>query len=130
MIGMIVVFFRVCNRRFGIFLGVYVQAKSFKKIKLVFLGYKNISLEYASLINSELLVFFRFIFDQEVYFRVRKFYGLVVFRVVFLDFRRSSGTHWQQEPGVEWPGNWHELDDFKNKMAPMVDRAKENRKKQ
>ena len=35
MIGMIVVFFRGCNGRFGIFLGV-VQAKSFKKIKLVF----------------------------------------------------------------------------------------------
>ena len=37
MIGMIVVFFRRCNQRFGIFLGV-VQAKSFKKIKLVFVG--------------------------------------------------------------------------------------------
>ena len=35
MIGMIVVFFRGCNRRFGIFLGV-AQAKSFKKIKQVF----------------------------------------------------------------------------------------------
>ena len=36
MIGMIVVFFRGCNRRFGIFsLGV-VQAKSFKKIKQIF----------------------------------------------------------------------------------------------
>ena len=35
------------------------------------------SFEYASLINSGLLVFFRLIFDQEVYFRVRKFYGLV-----------------------------------------------------
>ena len=32
-IGMMI--FRGCNRRFGIFLGV-VQAKSFKKIKLVF----------------------------------------------------------------------------------------------
>ena len=37
-----------------------------------------------------LLVFFRLIFDQEVYFRVRKFYGLVFFRIVFLDFQRSS----------------------------------------
>ena len=35
MIGMIVVFFRGCNRRFSIFLGV-VQAKSFIKIKMVF----------------------------------------------------------------------------------------------
>ena len=34
-IGKIVVFCRGCNRRFGIFLGV-AQAKSFKKIKLVF----------------------------------------------------------------------------------------------
>ena len=54
------------------------------------LGYKNRSFEYASLINSGLLVFFRLNFDQEVYFRVRKFYGLVFFRVVFLDFRWSS----------------------------------------
>ena len=35
MMGVIVVFFRGCNRRFGIFLGV-VQAKSFKKTKQVF----------------------------------------------------------------------------------------------
>ena len=35
MIGMIVVLFRGCNRRFSIFLGV-VQAKSIKKIKPVF----------------------------------------------------------------------------------------------
>ena len=34
MIGMIVVFFRGCNRRFSILWAV--QAKSFKKIKLVF----------------------------------------------------------------------------------------------
>ena len=54
-----------------------VQAKSFKKTKLVFVGYKNSSFEYVSLINSDLLVFFWLIFDQEVYFRVRKFYGLV-----------------------------------------------------
>ena len=47
------------------------------------LGYKNSSFEYASLINSRLLVFVRLSFDQEVYFRVRKFYGLVFFRVVF-----------------------------------------------
>ena len=45
------------------------------------LGYKNRSFEYASLINSGLLVFFRLIFDQEIYFRVRKFHGLVFFRV-------------------------------------------------
>ena len=49
-------------------------------------GYKNRYFEYASLINSGLLVFFKLIFDQEVYFRVRKFYGLVFFRVVFLGF--------------------------------------------
>ena len=47
------------------------------------LEYKNRSFEYASLINSGLLVFFRLIFDQEVYFRVGKFYGLVFFRVMF-----------------------------------------------
>ena len=47
------------------------------------LGYKNRSFEYASLINSILVVFFRLIFDQEVYYRVCKFYGLVFFRVVF-----------------------------------------------
>ena len=41
------------------------------------------SFEYASLINSALLVFFRLRFDQGVGFRVRKFYGLVPFRVVF-----------------------------------------------
>ena len=35
MIGIIVVYFRGRNQRFSIFLGV-VQAKSFKKIKLVF----------------------------------------------------------------------------------------------
>ena len=35
MIGMIVVFFRGCNRRFSIFLKV-CSSKSFKKIKLVF----------------------------------------------------------------------------------------------
>ena len=57
---------------------------------MVFVGYKNKYFEYASLINSGLLVFFRLIFDQEVYCRVRKFYGLVFFRVVFYDFRRSS----------------------------------------
>ena len=77
MIGMIVVFVRGCNRRFRYFLGV-VQAKSFK-----LLGYKNRSFEYASLINSGLLVFFRLNFDQEVYFRVCKFYGLEFFRIVF-----------------------------------------------
>ena len=54
------------------------------------LGYKNRHFEYASLINSGLLVFFKLIFDQEVYSRVRKFYGLVFFRIVFWDFRRSS----------------------------------------
>ena len=32
---------------------------------------------------SGLLVFFRLIFDQELYFRVRKFCGLVFFRVAF-----------------------------------------------
>ena len=32
------------------------------------LGYKNRSFEYASLINSGVLVFFMLIFDQEVYF--------------------------------------------------------------
>ena len=47
------------------------------------LGYKNSSFEYASLTNSRLLVFFRLIFDQDAYLRVRKFYGLVFFRVVF-----------------------------------------------
>ena len=67
MIGMIVIFFGVVISDF-FFLGV-VQAKSFKKIKLV-------------KINSGLLVFFRLIFDQEVYFRVHKFYDLVIFRVV------------------------------------------------
>ena len=61
-------FFRGCNRRFNIFLGV-VQAKS----NWYLLGYKNRSFEYASLINSALLVFSRLIFDQEVYFRVRTF---------------------------------------------------------
>ena len=60
-----------------VFLGV-VQAKSFKKIKQLFVRVQNRSFEYASLINSSLLVFFRLIFDQEVYFRVRKFYGLVL----------------------------------------------------
>ena len=50
------------------------------------LGYKNRYFEFVSLINSGLLVFFRLIFDQEVYFRVRKLYGLVFFRVVFYDF--------------------------------------------
>ena len=35
MIGMIIIFFRGCNQQFSIFLGV-IQAKSFKKIKLVF----------------------------------------------------------------------------------------------
>ena len=33
--------------------------------------------EYACLINSGLLVFYKLIFDQEIYFRVRNFYGLV-----------------------------------------------------
>ena len=46
-------------------------------------GIKTDILIYASLLNSGLLVFFRLIFDQEVYFGVRKFYGLVFFRVVF-----------------------------------------------
>ena len=36
-----------------------------------------------SLMNSGLLEFFRLIFDHEVFFRVRNFYGLVFFRVVF-----------------------------------------------
>ena len=82
MIGMIVVFFRGCNRRFGIFLGLFKQ-NPLKRQSWYLLGYKNSSFEYASLINSGLLVFFRLIFDQEVYFRVRRFYGLVFFRVVF-----------------------------------------------
>ena len=47
------------------------------------LGYKNRFFEYASLKNSGVLVFFRLIFDHKIYFRVRKFYGLVFFRVVF-----------------------------------------------
>ena len=34
-------------------------------------------------LRSGVLVFFRLIFDQEVHFRVRKFYSLVFFRVVF-----------------------------------------------
>ena len=60
-----------------------VETKSFKKTKLVFVRVKKSFFEYVSLINSRLLVCFRLIFDQEVYFRVRKFYGLVYFRVVF-----------------------------------------------
>ena len=53
------------------------------------IGYKNRSFKYASLINSGLLVFFRFIFDQKVYFRVRNFHGLV-----FLgQFSRISDGH-------------------------------------
>ena len=60
-----------------------VETKSFKKTKLVFVRVKKSFFEYVSLINSHLLVCFRLIFDQEVYFRVRKFYGLVYFRVVF-----------------------------------------------
>ena len=82
MIGMIVVFFRGCNRRFGIFLGLFKQ-NPLKRQSWYLLGYKNSSFEYASLINSVLLLFFRLIFDQEVYFRMRRFYGLVFFRVVF-----------------------------------------------
>ena len=69
MIGMIVVFLGVVIGDL-VFLGV-VQANWF------LLGYKNRSFEYASLINSGLLVFFRLIFHQEICFRVRKFYGLV-----------------------------------------------------
>ena len=65
-----------------IFLGV-VPAKSFKEINWYLLGYKSRYFEYAPLINPGLLVFFRLIFDQEVYLRVCKFYGLVFFRVVF-----------------------------------------------
>ena len=79
---MIVVFFRGCNRRFSIFGGLFKQ-NPVKRKNWYLLGYKNRSFEYASLINSGLLVFSRLIFDQEVYFRVRKFYGLVFFRVVF-----------------------------------------------
>ena len=60
-----------------------VETKSFKKTKLVIVRVKKSFFEYVSLINSRLLVCFRLIFDQEVYFRVRKFYGLVYFRVVF-----------------------------------------------
>ena len=60
-----------------------VETKSFKKTKLVFFGVKKSFFEYVSLINSRLLVCFRLIFDQEVLFRVRKFYSLVYFRVVF-----------------------------------------------
>ena len=60
-----------------------VETKSFKKTKLVFVRVKKSFFEYVSLISSHLLVCFRLIFDQEVYFRVRKFYGLVNFRVVF-----------------------------------------------
>ena len=50
-----------------VFLGV-VQAKSFKKIKLVhfLLGYKNRSFEYASLINSSLLVFLRLVLSRYI----------------------------------------------------------------
>ena len=47
MIGMIVVFFRGCSSKF-----------------LYLLGYKNRYFEYASLINSGLLVFFKLSFDQ------------------------------------------------------------------
>ena len=79
---MIFVFFRGCNWQFGIFWGLFKQ-NPLKKQNWYLLGYKNSSFEYASLINSGLLVFFRLIFDQEVYFRVRKFYGLVFVRVVF-----------------------------------------------
>ena len=60
-----------------------VETKSFKTTKLVIVRVKKSFFEYVSLINSRLLVCFRLIFDQEVYFRVRKFYGLVYFRVVF-----------------------------------------------
>ena len=79
---MIIVFFRGCNRRFGIFKGLFKQ-NPLKRQNRYLLGYKNSCFEYASLINSGLLVSFRLIFDQEVHFRVRKFYGLVFFRVVF-----------------------------------------------
>ena len=82
MIGMIVVFFKGCNRRFGILWGLFKQ-NPLKRQNWYLLGYKNSSFECASFINSCLLVFFRLIFDQEVYFRVRKFYGLVFFRVFF-----------------------------------------------
>ena len=49
--------FRGYNRRFSI-LGA-VQAKSIKKINWYLLGYKNRSFEYAALINSGLLLFFK-----------------------------------------------------------------------
>ena len=41
------------------------------------------SFEFTSLVNSGLLVYFRLIFHQEVYFRLCRFYCLVFFRVVF-----------------------------------------------
>ena len=71
MIGMILVYFRGYSSKF------------LWRISWYLLGYKNRYFEYASSINSGLLVFFRLIFDQEVYFRVCKFYGLVFFWVVF-----------------------------------------------
>ena len=60
------------------------KQNTLKRQNWYLLGYKNSSFEYASssLINSGLFVFFRLIFDQVVYFKVRKFYGLVFFRVV------------------------------------------------
>ena len=73
MIGLIVIFSHL------VFWGIV-------KAKWYLLGYKNRSFEYASLINSGLLVFFRGIFDQEVYFRVVTFYGLVFFLGSFVGF--------------------------------------------
>ena len=85
------------------------------------LGYKNRYFEYASTINSGLLVFFRLIFDQEVYFRLLKFYGLVFFRVVFLEFRRSSLSFLPRStppPGLYHLGRYHSSIQSQEKFSP------------
>ena len=52
----------------GVVIGDLVFFNPLKRQNWYFLGYKNSSFEYASLINSVLLVFFKYIFDQEIYF--------------------------------------------------------------
>ena len=64
---MIVVFFRGCNRRCGIFLGLFKQ-NHLKRQNWYLLGYKNSSFEIRFFNKLRLLVFLRLIFDQEVIF--------------------------------------------------------------
>ena len=55
-----------------VFLGA-VQAKSIKKINWYLLGYKKRSFEYAALINSGLLLFFRLILTRRYIFGCANF---------------------------------------------------------